>query len=323
MLNMALVGIGRWGTRLVESVQGKSDKVRFVAGASRDPSRHDDFAKQFGVRMTSFDDILADDTVEAVLLTTPHSRHHDQVLKVAAAGKHVMVEKPLALTRKDAESAIAACHEAGVKIGHGLNRRFSPAFAELEARLRGGDIGKLLYVEGQNSGPSGYALKPGMWRADRSESPLGAMTPRGIHALDCLIHFAGPVSSVYARSNRRALEVDVDDVTSALLTFEGGVTGYLASHYATADISRVQLYGTKGWIEMRGDSDVVFQPLNGERQHPHLPEIDKERVEVEAFADHVAGRSPFPVTDSEAINGIAVIEAMMRSSESGQVVAID
>ena len=323
MLNMALVGIGSWGTLLVDSVQGKSDKVRFVAGATRDPAAHKAFSERFDIPLAGFDDIIADDAVDAVLLATPHSRHHDQVLAAAAAGKHVFIEKPLALTRRDAESAIAACHAAGVKIGHGFNRRFAPAFGELEKRFRRGDIGALLHVEGQNSGPSGYRLKPDMWRADRNEAPLGGMTPRGIHALDSLIHLAGPVASVYALSDRRTLTVDIDDQTSALLTFANGVTGSLASHYATGDIWRVQLYGTKGWIEMRGESDLVFQPVKGEREQPQLPVIDKERVELEAFADHVAGVKPFPVSDAEAINGIAVLEAMIRSTETGQPVAID
>ncbi len=324
MLKMAMVGMGRWGERLIESVQGKSRKVSFVAGASRDPGRHASVAERFRIYVADLDTVLADDNVDAVLIATPHSEHHAGVLAAAAAGKHILVEKPFTLTRADAESAIAACRAAGVKLGHGLNRRFLPAFSELSRRLARGDIGQLIHVEGLASWPSGLSLKPDVWRASRSECPAGAMTPRGIHALDCLIHLAGPVVSVFAHSDRRAVPVDVDDATSALLKFESGVTGYLSSHYATAEIWRLQLYGTKGWLEMNGEEEIIFRAIGGEREYARFPAVplDRERAELEAFADHLAGIADFPVADAEVVNAISVLEAITSSAQASRPVTI-
>ncbi|WP_041375871.1 Gfo/Idh/MocA family protein [Polymorphum gilvum] len=317
MLNLAIFGSGRWAERLVGSVQGKSDRVAFKAAASRTPDAHRDFGEEFGLAVVSRDEAIADPAIDAVVIATAHSDHRDLAVSAAAAGKHVFVEKPLALTSADARAMIQACDKAGVVIAHGFNRRFAPAYQDMLRRLYGSEIGELLHLEGQFSGPSGYMLKPGMWRAERAECPAGAMTARGIHALDAMIAMAGPVKTVYCHSETRVLPVDVDDVTSALLRFASGATGYIASHHATGEIWRLQVYGSKGWMEMRGDGDLLIRTLGNEPEAIAMAPLDKERAELEAFADAVAGSRPYPVTNAQALNGIAVIEAMVASAVSG------
>jgi predicted dehydrogenase len=321
MLNTAILGPGRWAARLVESVQGGNSRLRFVAAGSHDPDRHADFGDRFGMPVTTYDAILADPSIEAVVIATPHTQHRAHAVAAAEAGKHILVEKPLATTKEDAQAIVSACRTAGVKLAHGFNRRFAPAYLEMLRRVHEVEIGELLHVEGQFSGPSGYRLKPGMWRADRTESPAGAMTPRGIHALDSLISMAGPVISVFAYSEHREIAVDVDDVTSALLRFGSGVTGYIAAHHATAEIWRVLATGSKGWMEMRGPADLTVCTLEGEPEKIPLERTDMERAELEAFADFVAGGS-YPVSNAQALNGVSVIEAMVASARSGQLVRL-
>lgn len=322
MLRMAILGPGNWAKRLVGSVQGKSGTVKFTAAGSRAPERHGEFGEAFGIPVVPYADILKRGDVDAVLIATPHSEHRDQAIAAAKGGKHVFCEKPLALTAADADAIIAACAEAGVVLGHGFNRRFTPAYREIVRRISAGEIGQVLHVEGQFSGPSGFAIKPGAWRGDRVECPAGAMTPRGIHALDAMISLAGPVAQVFAYSDRRVIEADIDDVTSALVKFSGGATGYIASHHATGEIWRLQVYGSKGWLEMRGDSELVFQPVGGAAETVPLEAVDKERAELEAFAEAVAGRAPYPVTAEQARNGIAVVEAIVKSAGSGAAVEV-
>lgn len=317
MLNMAVFGPGNWAGRLVGSVQGKSDKVAFKAAASRNPDKHAEFAAKFGISIAGRDEVLADPAIDAVLIATAHSDHRDLAIAAAEQGKHVFLEKPMALTAADARQIIEACDKARVKLAHGFNRRFSPAYREMLKRLHASEIGELLHLEGQFSGPSGYSLKPGMWRAERAECPVGAMTARGIHALDAMISMAGPVKSVFCFSENRVIGVDVDDVTSGLLRFDSGATGYISSHHATGEIWRLQVYGSKGWMEMRGDTDLVVRTLGNEPEAIPLIATDKERAELEAFADCIAGTKPYPATNQQALNGIAVIEAMVASSQSG------
>ncbi len=324
MLKAAIYGMGRWGARLIDSVK-TSDKIRIVKGISRNPDKHSEFSAKTGTPVvSSYADVLKDLQIDAVVLATPHSLHHEHIVAAARAGKHVFCEKPLTLSHATAESAVAACRAAGVTLGLGFNRRYTPAFLEMMRRINAGEIGDVLHIEGQHSGPTGYRLKAGDWRATRAESPGGGMTARGIHTLDSMIHIAGLVSSVYACSGKRKLpaEIDMDDTTSMLLTFKGGITGYLATVFVTAELWRVHVFGSKGWLEMRGDTELVACALEGKPERIMLPAIDREQATLEAFADAVAAKKPFMVPAEQAVNGIAVLEAVVASAASGKPVQI-
>ena len=191
-------------------------------------------------------------------------------------------------------------------------------------RIRAGDIGDVLHIEAQQSGATGHRLKPDSWRANRAEAPGGGMTARGIHTLDSMIQIGGLVSSVYAFSDHRKLpqNLDMDDTTSMLLRFANGVTGYLGTVLLTGELWRVHVFGTRGWLEMRGDSDLTYCAIDAEVQRIQLPKIDKERATLEAFADAVAAKKTFVVPADEAVNGIAVLEQIEVSARSGQPVKI-
>jgi len=324
MLRAAIFGVGTWGTRLVQAVQG-SEKFRFVKGISRDPGKYSELSQKTGIKfVSSYGRVLKDPEIDAVVLATPHSLHHKQIIQAAKAGKHVYVEKPLALKRKNAQQAVDACHAAGITLGLGFNRRYAPAFVEMIKRIKAGEIGDVLHVEGQHSGPTGYRLKAGSWRATRAEAPGGGMTARGIHTLDAMINIAGPVASVYAFSDKRTLpaEIDMDDTTSMLFRFQNGITGYLGTVFVTGDFYRVHAFGTKGWLEMRGDAELIARGIEGAAERVQLTPMDKERALLEGFADAVAAKQPFVVPPDEIVNGIAVLEAIVASAAKGRPVAI-
>ena len=324
MLKVAIYGMGNWGSRLIESVQGKSDKIKFVCGITRDPAAHRASADKYGIALTnSYADALRDPQIDAVLIATPHTLHCQHIVEAARAGKHVFAEKPITLTAATAQQAVDATKAAGLTLGLGFNRRYAPAFVEMRRRILAGEIGDVLHIEGQHSGPSGYKLKQN-WRATRAESPAGSMSPRGIHTLDAMISLGGLVSEVYAHSARRTLQapIDMDDTTSMLLKFRNGITGYFATIFVTGELWRVHAFGTKGWIEMRGDTELLTRGLDGNPERIMLPVVDKERAELEAFADAVAAKQPYMVQPEQAVNGIAVIEAIVASEETGNVIKI-
>src|SRR5215470_18148180 len=182
MINAAIVGLGWWGKTLVESA-ANSDAIRFVAGATRTVTPEvEAFAKKHGFRLlANYDAVLADRDIDAVVLATPHSMHSSQVAAAAAAKKHVFCEKPFALTKADAEAAVAATQKAGVTLGLGYNRRFHPEMTRLRDQIRSGDLGVILHVEATMTFPNGLFLKPDAWRADPHETPCGALTPMGVH----------------------------------------------------------------------------------------------------------------------------------------------
>ena len=130
MINAAIVGLGRWGRTLVTSVQGKSDRLRFAMAVTRDPERSRDFLERHGLApVSALEAALADNDIDAVVLATPHSQHADQIVAVAATGKAVFCEKPLTLTRAEAERAVAACRDAGIVLGVGTDKTLFPGDA--------------------------------------------------------------------------------------------------------------------------------------------------------------------------------------------------
>lgn len=325
MLNVAIHGMGNWGRRLIDSCAGSS-KIKFVCGITRNPDTHKEYAAKNGMKLvTSYEVVLADKSIDAVVLATPHSHHEAQVVAAAKAGKPVYVEKPLALTQASAQRAVDAAKAAGVTMGLGFNRRYAPSFLEMMKRIKAGEIGDVLHVEGHHAGPTGFKLKGGSWRATRAEAPAGGMTARGIHTLDSMLQAAGGlVTSLYAYSDKRkmAADIDMDDNTSMMLKFSNGVTGYLGVCFVTGELYRVHVFGSNGWLEMRGDTELVSCTLDGKPQRHTFDAADKERAVLEAFADAVAAKKPFMVPPEEAVNGIAVLESIEKSAKSGQPITI-
>jgi len=323
MLRAAIFGPGNWGVRLIDSVQGKSDKIVFVSAVTRDPAAKRDLAARFGLSLTaSGEDVLSDKSIDAVVLATPHSQHADQIVAAAEAGKHVFAEKPFTLTRADAERAIAACRSAGITLQVGFNRRHAPAYVEMQKRIAAGEIGILRHLEGDFSGPPSYQTEPGNWRSNQVESPGGAMTARGVHVLDSMLHLAGPVESVSAFSERLQHTIDVDDTTACALRFANGVTGLLTTLHAAVPFYRIHAFGSAGALEMRGETELLLSHLDGRVQRFEYAPVDKERAVLEAFADAIARRAPFVIPPEEIVNGVAATEAIAESARSGRLVRI-
>src|SRR5690348_9823765 len=125
MINAAIIGLGRWGQNLVNSVQGKSDKIRFVAGVLRHPENAREYADRQGIRLHSnLRDVLTDPEIDAIVLATPHTVHGEQVLAAIEAGKPVFTEKPFTLTSREAVDVLHAAARKEVTVGVGYNWRF-------------------------------------------------------------------------------------------------------------------------------------------------------------------------------------------------------
>ena len=332
MIRAAIVGIGGWGRNLVAAVQGKSELMRFVAGATRTPARAADFCRQHGLRlMDTYEQLLAERDLDAVVLATPHSQHCAQIVAAARAGKHVFVEKPLGLDAPEAERAVRECAEHRVTLAVGYNWRFQPALNEAQRMLQDGRLGKLLHIEGNFCGPSAYRFAREHWRHDPEEVPAGGMTGRGVHVVDAMLYLAGNhIGSVFAQSARLVHDYGVDDTTSMLFRFRTGASAYLGTVIATAETWRLQLFGSKGWVEL-GDVEhlhtwefkrCTIDPADVTRkQRPELITFAKastERAELEHFAQAAAARRPIAVPGGDEVHNVAVLEAIVRSAREAR-----
>src|SRR5260221_16069 len=197
MIRAAIVGLGRWGRSLVASVQGKSAELSFVRGHTRTRATAEDFCRAQGVPLVdSYEELLADPDIDAVVLATPHSLHESQIVAAAAAGKHIHVEKPITLERASADRAVAAARKAGVVLAVGYCRRFHPSIVEVRRRLAQGRLGRVVAMVAQHTTSTAQFITPGNWRAAPEEAPGGALTAVGVHALDHMIQLAGRVRDV-------------------------------------------------------------------------------------------------------------------------------
>ena len=341
MIRAAIVGLGWWGKTLVESVQGTSDAIRFVSGATRTVSPEADaFAKEQGFDLASdFEAVLSDARVDAVVLATPHSIHTQQVVAAARAGKHIFCEKPFALSRADAQAAVEATRRAGVTLGLGYNRRFHPEMTKLRDRIRAGELGTVMHVEATMTFANALLLSQEQWRAQRSETPCGGLTPMGVHAIDGMIDLCGPIGRVFCQSFRRVVEFDGDDTTSILFRMADGMSGYLGTLTATGPGFSFQVFGSKGWVRLEGMTHVAgasseerrtrlfgtckFQPAKGPAEVWQAESCDVTRAALESFAAAADGGAEFPIPPDQMVHGASVTEAVVRSAASGQVEAVE
>jgi predicted dehydrogenase len=315
MIDAAIVGLGRWGRTLVDAVQGKSDKLRFTRAVSRNPDRIRDFAGRRRLELVGdLSQVLADPTIGAVVLATPHSLHGEQVIAAAQAGKAVFCEKPLTLTKTEAARAIEACREAGVVLGVGTDKRFFPSVGELLRLVKGGELGSILHLEAHFSNEvAGTASE---WRYSLEESPAGGMTGTGIHMLDALVALAGPVRRVQALLLSHKPPPDPHDSLSGLLEFASGISGTLAMVRSTPAYFRLHAFGRNASAEALGRTDLMLRRSGVEPQHLSFPPVDSVRVNLDAFADAVAGVSPYPIPTDEMLDTVAAFEAIAEAAKS-------
>lgn len=322
-MNAAILGLGWWGRTIVDTMRD-SPVLRIVAAFDPDPAAAD-FAARAGLALAaSFDDILRDPAIEAVILCTPHTLHTAQIVQAADAGKHVFCEKPLCLTRAEAATAIAACQRAGVQLGVGHERRFEPPILELRRMVAAGELGTPLQIEANFSQDKFLALPADNWRLSGAEAPAGPMTATGIHLLDLAISFLGPAETVLANVRQLGSNMVNGDTLAALVAFRSGANALLTAILATPFDGRFAIYGSQGWAELRDKAHpeksegwTLTTAIRGqERTTTEFPPAPAVRVNLEAFATAAAGGAVYPVSPEQMLDTIAAFEAVVRSSRS-------
>lgn len=320
MLNAGIIGLGSWGRRLVEAVQGKSDRIRFTAAVVANPAKSEKFGADHALKIgNDLKAMLADPKIEAVVSTGPAGLHAAHSLAAIEAGKPVLAVKPMAIKGGDATTLRDAANKRGTLLALGYNRCFYPAIDELRRRIKAGDLGTLLHAEGNFCVDRYFKLKPGDWKYDAEQVLSGALAD---HPLYAMIEQLGPVIEVDAHGSTRGVEVPITDTTAVLLRFKSGASGLLTAIGATATYERLTFFGSKGWAEVRNGNQFEFQPVSGAGAKIDFPPFDAERAELETFADAVAGKATFPVPIDDAVHGVVVLEAMNRAARQDGPVKI-
>jgi predicted dehydrogenase len=330
VIKTGIVGLGWWG-RTIAATLAESRHIRLVAAADVDP----DAAKIAGSHDLTFTtdvgQLLASSQIDAVILCTPHTLHCDQIVRAAAAGKHVFCEKPLALTRADAVRAIEACNTARVVLAIGHERRFEPPAVDLRRRIEAGELGTLLQIEANFSQDKFLGLPADNWRLSERDAPAGPMTATGIHLLDLGVSFLGRPTTALARVRTLGSKLSNGDTLAALVTFENGADLMISAILATPFDGRFAVYGTRGWIEIRDKShpehstgwNVIRQFVGRDREIVDYPPLSGVRNNLEAFARAIEGGAAYPMPQQQMIDNIAALEAIFKSAKSGAIVGVE
>ena len=323
MLEAAIVGLGRWGQNYVNSVQGASTRVRFTRAVVRTPDKSREFADKHGLRLsTDYAELLADPAIRMIVLATPNSQHPAQIIAAAQAGKAVMCEKPLALTRADAERAVRACEKAGVLLGVGQDKRYWPSMRELKRVVDSGVLGEVLHIEGHFSNENASKKLQYGWRESPAESPGGSITATGIHVLDAFINLIGPLRRVSAQHILKRPPPESLDTLSLTFEFANRVSGVLCGVRATPLFWRVHVFGNQGSAEAAGPNELIVRMSGGKVERRTFEPVNALRANLEAFADALEGRAEYPISTGQMVDVIAALEAIVASVGTGKAVEL-
>ena len=337
MLGIAVVGVGWAGTRHVEAIRELNRKVRVECLVDSDPDHLAAKALELGVAKTYTDlnAALADPDVDAVSICSPHTLHCPQALLAASAGKHVLVEKPMAMSVGEATGMIEAARANGVKLYVAENVAYTPMSETLRDIVRTGRyIGELTFAsmtKGFRAPEYGY---PGRraWLSTPELGGTGTWMLHGIHSVAQLRFILGEVETVYFREHKASSFVrsDLEGTLSGLLTLASGIHVSVVQSPETrlpGTLRGFGLYGDRGSIRAGDEYYEVYGPDTGHEDEPeHIPYPDEVPSsyarELEAFADHIAGVSVGPTTAQSERRSLAIVQAAWESVQSGQPISL-
>jgi UDP-N-acetyl-2-amino-2-deoxyglucuronate dehydrogenase len=290
--------------------------AELVAMGHHHPARFAELSAHFGVPCRPVEDVLADDGIDAVCICTPSGAHAGQTIAAAKAGKHVLVEKPMALSLAEADAMIAACDRAGVRLGVVLQRRFDPIYQRVHAAIAAQAFGDLSLgvVVFPYYRPQSY-YDSAEWRGTWALDGGGVLMNQGIHLVDLLVWFMGDPTAVQARAATLQRSIEVEDTLSAMLTFGNGALATITATTTTwpGFPHRVEVYGSAGGIQIEGEVVRQWQSSDPDRSYP-------TPVAQQAVVDAGAASDPKGIS----LDGhVAVLGDFLQALHTGQPLQID
>jgi predicted dehydrogenase len=323
-LRVACVGMGWWSDVLADAIK-RSDKLAILACYTRSADKRAAFAAKYSCRtVDSYDAILADPEIEAVINTTPNDVHLETTSAAASAGKHVFLDKPIANTVADGRAITAVCAKAGVVLALGYQRRRESHFRLVRRQIDEGVFGKLVNAEANISRDRLGKIDLSSWRYQAAGMPGGVMLQIGIHYVDVLEYLLGPVTAVSGRLAQLVLPGDNPDVASLILEHANGALSTLNASYASAsEFYLMNIYGKEATAYFDQHNGLRLLKRGGDRPVPApCAANDTIREQLEEFAAAVRGYGHVEVGGDYATTSLAVIRAGIESAREGRRVEV-
>jgi predicted dehydrogenase len=323
-LRVACNGMGWWSDVLADAI-ARSGKLKIVACYTRSEDKRAAFAKKYGCRPApSYEEILADREIEAIVNTTPNDVHLPTTRAAAEAGKHVFLDKPIANTVSDGRAITDICRKAGVVLALGYQRRRESHFRWVKDRIDAGTFGKMVNAEANISRDRLGKIDLSSWRYQAAGMPGGVMLQIGIHYTDVLTYLMGPVKAVRGQFSQLVLPGDNPDVASLILEHENGALSTLNASYASAsEYYLMNIYGKEAtaYYDMHNGLRILKR---GEDRPVSVPCANNDTFveELEEFATACRGGGKPEVGGDYATISLAVVRAGILSAHEGRRVEV-
>ncbi|MCW3090106.1 MAG: Glucose-fructose oxidoreductase [Ferruginibacter sp.] len=328
VLRVAIMGLGSYGTRVAEAMQAcKMAKLTGVISGT--PSKIKDWQSKYNIPdancydYTNFDKIKDNPDIDAVYVITPNALHHDQVIRVAKAGKHVICEKPMAINAREGQEMIDACNKAKVKLLVGYRMHFEPKTLEIIRMRKEGEMGKVLFFQGL----CGFRIgDPTQWRLNKQLAGGGSMMDIGIYAINGSRYMVGEepiwVTAQETKTNPEKFKEGVDETIQFQFGFPGGAVASCLSTYNMSNLDRFFLDAEKGFAELLPSTG--YGPIRGKTHKGELtqPHITHQTVQMEEMSGIIlGGKQPIvPVDGEEALKDLKIIDAIYLAVKTGKKV---
>ena len=345
-IKWGIIGCGGIADRRTLPGMMLSDKVEIVAVMDANGEVAEKCKEKYGAKyaFTKYEDVLAVDEIEAVYIASPVFFHKEQAIAAANAKKHILLEKPVALTVADGEEIKKVCEANNVKISIGFLMRFHGYHQRIKEIIAEGKIGDIVSMRGQFT--CWYPDIEGAWRQKKATSGGGALVDMGIHVIDLMHHITGlKAVEVAAFNQTQTFGYEVDDSSNLIMKMDNGSVAYVDSNFNIPDaasVAKLEIYGTKGSIvatgtlaqDEVGNVDILISDDNLEydasQARGELSAMSLEGTplgnmytkEVEGLCDAIANNTEVPVTIDSAIYDQRVIEAAYKSSEEKKFITV-
>ena len=323
-LRVACIGMGWWSDVLADAI-GRSNKIEIAACYTRSPDKREAFAKKYGCRpAASYEAVLSDPAIEAIINTTPNDAHLETTSAAAKAGKHVFLDKPIANSVSQGRAIAAVCRQAGVVLALGYQRRRESHFRFVRRQIDDGVFGRLVNAEANISRDRLGKIDLSSWRYQAAGMPGGVMLQIGIHYADVLEYLMGPVTAVSGRVVQLVLPGDNPDVASLILEHESGALSTLNASYASASENYVMnIYGkdATAFYDLRNGLSLLKRGEDT-AQAVACEKNDTFVEELEEFAAAVRGQGTPEMDGEGATRSLAVIQAGLLSAREGRRVEV-
>ena len=323
-LKVACLGMGWWSDVLADAMK-RSSQFEIVSCYTRSDEKRQAFATKYGCKAAhSYEEILNDRSVAAVINTTPNNVHLETTRAAAQAGKPVFLDKPIANTIADAKAITAACRKAGVVLALGYQRRKETHFRWIRRQIDAGVFGRIVNAEANISRDRLGKFEAGSWRYTADGMPGGVMLQIGIHYADVLEYLMGPVKAVSGAVAQLVLPGENPDVASLILEHENGALSTLNACYASAsEYYLMNIYGKEATAYYDLHHGLMFIKRGGERAAP-VPCATNDTLveELEEFAAAVRGEAQPEMGGEAATRSLAVLLAGVKSARDGRRVEV-